>query len=307
MRNAIFLGLLFTGIIIGLFSCKKETTGEPRLIFKFQFDSTQVRLDNFGNTASMPSGHAGQNPALNRMSAHYIEMAQGALTMLGNGAVLYRADETTVGGANAIDFEKSAAVPNDSIFFSMPLKQVAAGTYEYLRVSLAYQNYDVRFLLDTSINVGGTNYPIYQEFPCRVASFVGYNTYIKSLLIKNQTATVNANKLQGFWAAESWGTIYGYNFDQMLTGQAPPGATTVVNPISGSSPIPAGSCVVTAAFKPGKLTITGKETKDVVVTVSLSVNHSFEWNEVVNDGKWEPAKGENVVDMGIRGMIPTIQ
>lgn len=125
--------------------------------------------------------------------------------------------------------------------------------------------------------------------------------------MKNKTVTVNANKAQGYWAAESWGTIYGYTFDELLTGQAPPGATTVVNPISSTSPIPANSCVVTAAFKPGKLTITGTETKDVVVEVSLSINKSFEWQEVVNDGKWEPSKGENVVDMGLRGMVPTIK
>jgi hypothetical protein len=41
--------------------------------------------------------------------------------------------------------------------------------------------------------------------------------------------------------------------------------------------------------------------------VSISTNKSFEWNEVVNDGKWEPAKGENVVDMGIRGIKPVIE
>ena len=68
-----------------------------------------------------------------------------------------------------------------------------------------------------------------------------------------------------------------------------------------------GSCVVTAAFTPGKLRITGTETKDIVITVSLSTNKSFEWNEVVADGRWEPGKGETVVDMGIRGMLPKIQ
>ena len=36
--------------------------------------------------------------------------------------------------------------------------------------------------------------------------------------------------------------------------------------------------------------------------ISLSTNKSFEWTEVVNDGKWAPTKGEQVVDMGIRGM-----
>ena len=60
-----------------------------------------------------------------------------------------------------IDFEKNTIVKNDSIFFKIPLKSVTPGTYEYVRVSLAYQNYEVKFLLDTNINVGGTNYPIY--------------------------------------------------------------------------------------------------------------------------------------------------
>ena len=91
------------------------------------------------------------------------------------------------------------------------------------------------------------------------------------------------------------------------SGQAPDGATTVVNPLFASSPIPQGSCVVTAAFAPGKLKITGTETTDIVVQVSLSTNKSFEWTEVVSDGRWEPARGEQVVDMGIRGMIPTIK
>ena len=31
---------------------------------------------------------------------------------------------------------------------------------------------------------------------------------------------------------------------------------------------------------------------------------SFEWQEVTADGKYEPSIGENVVDMGLRGLIP---
>ncbi len=96
-----------------------------------------------------------------------------------------------------------------------------------------------------------------------------------------------------------------------MHGEAPAGATTVVNPLFNSSPIPAGSCVATGQFvntgrSASNLTITGHETRDIVITVSLSVNKSFEWVEVVNDGKWEPARGEYIVDMGIRGLIPII-
>ena len=86
--------------------------------------------------------------------------------------------------------------------------------------------------------------------------------------------------------------------------QAPANATTVPNPLAATSPIPAGSCVVTGQFTT-PLTITGTETNNVVVTLSLSINQSFEWHEVTADGKYEPANGENVVDMGLRGLIPT--
>lgn len=82
------------------------------------------------------------------------------------------------------------------------------------------------------------------------------------------------------------------------------GTTTVPNPIAATSPIPAGSCVVTGAF-PNNLAITGNETRDVVIMISLSINNSFEWEEVNFDEKYEPSAGEQVVDMGLRGLMPT--
>lgn len=306
MINRIAAALLIFMVFV-VTGCKKETSTEPYLIFKMKLDPNQARLDNFGNPAAMPSGHAGQNPTNFSISAHYLELAQGALTPLGGGSVLFLADEVTQGTEKGIDFDKNTKVKDGEVFYKVKLKDVTPGDYEYIRVSLAYQNYDVKFYIDTTITVGGTNYPIQQEFPCNVGSFVGYNTYINSYQLKNQSVTVNGFRKQGYWGAESYGTIYGYPFDQVNTGQSPPGSTTVVNPLFATSPIPAGSCVATGKIVPGKLSITGKETKDVTVEVSLSINKSFEWNEVVADGKWEPAKGENVVDMGIRGLIPTIK
>ena len=83
------------------------------------------------------------------------------------------------------------------------------------------------------------------------------------------------------------------------------GATTVPNPIFDTSPIPAGSCVVTGAFDQ-PLVITGNETKDIVITVSLSTNNSFEWTDN-GDGLFQPEVGDAVVDMGVRGMVPFVQ
>jgi hypothetical protein len=52
------------------------------------------------------------------------------------------------------------------------------------------------------------------------------------------------------------------------------------------------------------LTITGLETSDIIITVSLSTNKSFEWVDSTPDGYYQPDAGETVVDMGIRGLIP---
>ena len=290
-----------------LASCQKDPspagTSDAKLIFKFQFDSTQARLTNTGELSSLPEGHAGQNPVFNKMGAHYIELTPTKWTALGAGAVLYRAAETTVGGGNAIDFEKAAAAGNGDIFYSLPLKDITPGEYEWLRVSLAYQNFDVKYYIDTLIN----GITIKQQFPGTVAGFIGFNTYIKNLTIKNKGITVNANKKQGFWAFETEISVAGTKIPYITSGQAPEGSTTVVNPLFATSPIPQGSCVVTAAFGPNKLKITGTETKDIVVRVSLSTKNSFEWKEIRADGLWEPGKGEQVIDMGIRGMLTTIQ
>jgi len=258
----------------------------PKLYFTFKFDSTQQRLNNLGQPSVLPPGHAAQSPRFRKMSAHYIELCPQMLTALGAGSILYHAPETMAGGETAIDFDKSTVVGEGETFFSIPLSQMNAGTYEFLRISLAYQNYDIDFKYD-SLHLQGS-----------VASFIGYNTYIKSFRPKDIPVTVNSNKKQGYWAFETVG--------QILQGQAPPGATTVPNPIFASSPVPQGSCVVTGQFQ-SPLTITGNETSDIHIQVSLSINNSFEWKDYLSpDGIYEPSAGDSVVDMGIRGLIPFV-
>ncbi len=258
----------------------------PYLLVKFQFDPNQVRLNNLGQPSSIAPGNAAQSPNFNAISAHYFELAQTAYTQLGDGIVLYHAPETLTGGAVAIDFNQAIIVSEGETFLKIPLSQVTQGNYEYVRVSLSYQDYNI------SIRNAGTDYQ------GRLASFVGYNTYINTHTIGSNSFPVNGNRLQGYWA-------FALNdFPYATSGQTPAGATTVPNPIASTSPVPAGSCVVTGKFSEN-LVIHGNETKDVVVTLSLSINNSFEWQEVTSDGKYEPSIGENVVDMGLRGLIPS--
>ena len=285
--------------------CKKNETGNStaKLIFKFKFDSTQLRLNNLGQPSTIPAGNAAQSGVMNKMSAHYIELAPGPLTLLGKGTIIYHAAETTTGGSNAIDFEKAPQAGNNEVFYEIPINQVAIGEYEWLRISLAYQNGDVKIRVDTTINGISIN----QDLTATLASFIGFRNYIKTFTVKTKNVTVNGNRTQGFWGFETNVPVLGTNIPVVDSGSAPAGATTVVNPLFNTSPIPAGSCVVTAAFANGKLKITGNETKDIVVECSFSINKSVEWRDLNPNGKWEPLKGETLVDMGIRGLIPTIK
>lgn len=271
-------------VLILLSACTKEdnpNAGDPQLVFTFKFDPTQERVNSLGQPSTVPAGHAAQTPSFNAMSAHYVELIPSPFTQLGQGQVLYQAPETNAGGSNAIDFAKATVVGQNEVFLSVPLKNIAPGSYPYIRVSLAYQNYDIQ-VTAYGLTVTGT-----------LASFIGYNTYVQSYKIKNATVAVNANKLQGFWGFES---TYG-----TLQGQAPAGATTVPNPLAASSPIPPGSCLVTGQFDQA-LSISGNETENINVEVSLSINQSFEWTETSGNSLFEPLSGDVPVDMGIRGM-----
>ena len=303
-KIAITATALMLGAGIFFVACKKDSTtttttsttpAGPQLVFIFKFDSTQVRLNNLGKVDTMPAGHSGLSPVFNLMSSHYVELAPTAYTALGAGDVLYRAPEVGSGPGLAIDFSQSIVVPAGQPFLTVPISSVTKGTYQWLRVSLAYQNYNIKYTASA--------YSLYNA-PGTLASFIGFNTYITSYKINTKSVTVNAAKAQGYWGFED---AYG-----VVTGQAPSGATTVPNPLFASSPIPAGSCVVTgqivnSSMVAAPLTITGNETQNDTIIVSLSTNKSFEWKDKNMNGLYEPLDGDTVVDMGVRGLIPIVK
>lgn len=267
----------------------------PGLVFKFRFNDQQDRLGNAGLPVSMPSNHAGQSPDFNAISAHYIELAPEPWTQLGTGEVLYTGAETNAGGDTALDFDEAIIKSECEDFIRIPFAEIAAGTYQWIRVSLSYQNYDIEFKFNDN------------DYSGTVASFIGYNNYITSYQIKNETMQLNENKLQGYWGFETTMNFLGVDYTEAIDGQAPEGATTVPNPLFDQAPIPSGSCVVTGPFN-NALNITGNETEDIVIVLSLSTNKSFEWIDVIPDGKYEPLNsafeptGEVPVDMGVRGL-----
>ena len=282
--------IVFTLLITTLVSCsdRDDNPSPPNLIVKFTLDPNQVRLNNFGQQVSIPPTNATQTPNFRGISSHYIELTPNANTPLFGGTIVYYAPETTLGGETAIDFSKCKIIVNNEVFLEIPLATLGKGTFEWLRVSIAYQNYDITVKHQNELYTG------------TVASFVGFNTYITDFSIENNIFNINGNKPQGFWAFALKGQPYASQ------GQTVAGATTVPNPLFASSPIPSNSCVVTGKF-PAPLTITGKETEDIVINASFSINKSFEWKEVTFDSKFEPSIGETVVDMGVRGLYPTFK
>lgn len=291
--------LFFLFFFTALFACDKEKLNNeeptpdaaaPRLVFKLKLDPNQPRLDGFGQPAVLPANHGAQTPQFNGFSAHYIELISNAFVQVGDGEIVYIGSETTLGGDVAADFDQAIVKQDGEVFFSLPISEVAPGAYEFARVSVTYQNYDVDF---TAFNA---------EMKGTIASFVGFNTYITSHTIKTETLTLNENKLQGYWAWETHPNQF-VQAPIVNSGQAP--ATTVPNPLSATSPIPAGSCLVTGEF-PSNLIITGNETEDIVVELSFSINNSFEWTDALQNNIFEPLDGDTVVDMGIRGLIPTV-
>lgn len=264
----------------------------PVLKFVFVFDSTQQRLDNVGQVSTIPAGHAAQSPRFKQISAHYIELSPSQFTVPGGGEFIYKGAETSAGGDNAIDFDQAVIGRENQVYTEVPLSDLTPGVYQYARVSVTYQNYDIDYWHHDTLS--GSDF----IFEGTIASFVGFNTYITDYTINTESLSINANKLQGYWGFES--NVLGTSY--VLDGQSPSGATTVPNPIASSSPIPAGSCLVTGEFDV-PFEITGNETEDIVIELSLSINKSFEWVDSNGNNRYEPSLGENVVDMGLRGLI----
>ena len=303
--------LLLISVFILISSCKKDddsgTANDDIMVkFHFKFDPNQERLDGFGQPASIPSDHAALSPDFSTMSAHFIELVPTEFTPYKSGAFVYKGAEVSASNPNphgfttAIDFDNAIVAGEGEAFLEIPLKDITPGTYENIRVSVAYQNYNVTYNLKNIPTIGDLD-----NETGTVASFVGYNSHINTLKVFNQETAVNDAKLQGFWAFETQLPSPYDSYNQIFIGQAPQSATTVVNPFP-NAPIPVGSCVVSGSFDQ-PVTLTGNEIDDINITLSFSINNSFEWKDLNGNGEWDldvqdPNNSEPVVDMGLRGL-----
>ncbi len=276
------------------------------LSVSFKFDPEQERLNNWGEPSEIPTTHAAQTPAFKGLSVHFIELVPTATTPYKEGATIYTGAELAANNPNpydfstAIDFNQAIIKGEEEVFVEFPLKDLPPGTYHHLRASVSFQQYDVRFNL--------INIPVINELKDQngtIASFLGYNTTIDQVQMNKEKLAVNDTKLQGFWAFETDFSAPFQNYNQVFSGQAPENATTVVNPFPNAS-IPAGSCVVSGSLSE-PLVITGEESKDISLSLSFSINNSFEWKDLNGNGEWDidanpTGNSEPVVNMGLRGL-----
>lgn len=302
--------------IIYCFSfCTKKANQDPVservLKLKLEFNADQERLNNLGLLEAMPVGHAGQTPDFRSMSVHFIELVPENFTPYKSGAALHVGAEVAANNPNphgfttAIDFEKALIMEEGEVFLEVPISSIPEGDYKHIRVSVSYQNYDVAFNLKNLPTLGDLN-----NQSGTIASFLGYNGFLKDIEVRDQTIDVNNFKLQGFWAFETNLSDPWSDFNQISSGEAPSGGTTVVNPFP-QSPIPPGSCVVAGSLDK-TLTITETPTEDLNLTLSFSINQSFEWEDTNGNGEWDldvadPQNSEKPVDMGLRGLIGKVE
>ena len=281
-------------------SCEKEKA-EPHLYIRIVADPNQIRLNNLGQASTVKDSNAAFNPVFNSIGLHYIELAQNTNTQLGRGKIIYQTPDTTIAGVKGLDFQKLQLLKNGDRIITIPLKELPKDTFRWLRASVAYQNFDVVFNLVNVPNIGTI-----PDEKGTIASFVGYNSFITTHKVREKSDTVRGMKRQGYWAFESNLSKPFSRHNLLKTGESAAGATTVVNPLAATSPIPAGSCVVTGEFdKPFVVNATNIN-NDIYITLSFSVNKSFEWREAQKNGEWDiDAQNiikEPVVDMGLRGL-----
>lgn len=289
MRNFLAFCLIL-GLVVVLTGCSKEQE-EAMLVFKYTFDEQGERQDNFGNPATIPANHAAQTPDFKSLGVHSIELINAQPGLPTDQTIVYKGAEKTSNGQVGIDFDKELIVSEGEVLVRIPLSEITPGTYNYLRNSLGYQEYNIDFLY-TDPNFGA------MDLNGDIASFVGFKTYISNFNLSGENITVNDIVNQGYWAFHVSSPVA-----LTQTGNAP--TTTVPNPLDAVSPIPLGSCLVTGSFD-SPLVVTGEETEDIVVEVAVSINQSFEWEDDNPDGKYEPAV-EAVVDMGTRGLRAIVQ
>ena len=303
MRPLPVIAILFAGA--SLLSCNKDVKDFITLYFDVNADAGLPRLDATGEEAVLPEGHVAVSPLQVRdIAVQYIELVPTEATPYKGGELVFKAPETYITGSLAIDFDSLLTGTAGSTVFTVNLRKLSPGTYTYARVGIAYLSYDIPLNIS---GLPGAEYLTDQQ--ATFASFLGFNTYIREVQINQLTKVINDAKTGGYWVLETAlePPLDGEN--ALFTWQVPQESLTVVNILSGTSPVPPGQSVITGAFDE-PLVVSEEEERDLRITFTLSVNGIFEFNDENSNGAWDLHadniyESEPIIDFGIRGLRPS--
>jgi len=275
-KSYIIVFLFFVFLII---ACVKENDqqGMPlpklsQLKMILKFDSTQVRLDNYGNIAIIPTGHEAQSPLSYSVSIKQIELLRDSSADYYAGAnYFYNSSATQQLAHEGIAFDEYISSHD------------APGTFKWIRVYFGLQNFRIRCKVNGNVVEGS------------LLSFLKPVNNENEYLINDSTIINDSTMNKGQWFLELDGGI-----SPILAGQVQPeSAISQPNSLHYSWPAPSDLYVVTCPINP--ILSIGRPYYDTV-TLSISINKSFEWVEHSDPDYFEPLNGDTIVDFGIRGV-----
>ncbi len=283
--------------------CRKQNSA--RVYFKIKFDPLQERLNSSGIVAGIGSGNAAQTPLMNTAGIEALEILRNAQAQPKDITTLFSVSTTTSGGNPATDYSKLIMVKDGDTFLSVPISNISPGKYEWLRIAIPFQNFDIRFNM--------LNVPFIGDLPderATLASFISSENYITKYKIWEKEDVVNGNKKRGYWSLETRLNPAYNSLNTIFRGYITDNTITFVNPI-----VKAATSTNASSFITGKLdtplSITGSETEDITIVLTLSINNMFEWEENINrNGKWDintqgtggQPQAEKIKDLGFRSL-----
>jgi hypothetical protein len=284
-------------------SCKKKPEAQVHFIIKF--DPLQERLNDKGVAVPIPTGRATQTPNLNQIGVECLEIAANANTPVNKGIPVFQSVLKSSGNETITDYAQLKMVKDGETIVSVPMSKLGVGKFEWVRLGVAYQNFDILFSMQEVPFAGN-----FTDERGSFAAFLSKSNYITTHTVATKSETINGNKPQGYWVFETKFPSAYATLNRLFNGKIPDSTLTFVNPLHATAPLPTGSNLIVGRFDT-PLSITGQENQDITVTLTLSTNKSFEWEEsILRNGKWDSnaqantgqPSVERVVDVGFRGL-----
>ena len=280
LKNPIFP--LFVLSVIFLYSCEPKEDGpihdpyhplQPNLstlVIKFEFDSLQERLDNFGNPSTLPANHQAVSTNFNSILIKMIELLKDSSEGYEDGTIIFF-NTSSVG-----------MTVNDSLWRYLSNTQ-APGLYKWMRVYFYYQNFEIPCKVNGNL------------FDGTLLSLLDPDQVFPSYTLMDSTIYGDSLMQGGSWFLE----LHTSGLDTLVRGQISQGQVTMPNFLHYSWPVPQDKYVVTFPIT-SDMEFTRPGYKEIVI--SISTNNNFEWIDHSDPNYFEPFDGDSIYDFGISGI-----